>query len=106
MKQRGLERQRKLDGLRRWKFDMVLQTFSLPLQLTLFLLSARLSIYLWTIQIAIAVIVVLTCCGFAAYIFLLASAVVSPNSPFQNPLAPLILQTIQITRADKIMTDA
>jgi hypothetical protein len=27
IEQRGLERQRKLDGLRRWKFDMVLQTF-------------------------------------------------------------------------------
>jgi hypothetical protein len=86
---------------------MVLQTFPLLLQLALFLVSAGLSIYLWTIHIAIAVIVmILTCCGFAAYIFLLASAVVSPDSPFQNPLAPLILQTIQITRADKIMTDA
>ncbi|KAJ7839622.1 hypothetical protein B0H13DRAFT_1911165 [Mycena leptocephala] len=49
---------------------------------------------------------ILTCCGFAGYIFLLASVVVSPDSPFQNPLAPPILQTIQITRADKIMRDA
>ncbi|KAJ7353708.1 hypothetical protein DFH08DRAFT_956749 [Mycena albidolilacea] len=37
IEQRGLERQRKLDGLRKWKFDTVLQAFPLLLQLALLL---------------------------------------------------------------------
>ncbi|KAJ6533486.1 hypothetical protein B0H19DRAFT_1272143 [Mycena capillaripes] len=92
IEERGLERQRKLDGLRRWKFDVILQSFSLLLQLALFLFLAALSIYLRTVHHTIAVIVLaLACAAFAAYAFLLASAIVSPDSPFQNPLAALLL---------------
>ncbi|KAJ7850664.1 hypothetical protein B0H14DRAFT_3137601 [Mycena olivaceomarginata] len=40
---RGLERQRKLDGLRKWKFDTVMQMFPLLLQFGLFLFAAALS---------------------------------------------------------------
>ncbi|KAF7336230.1 hypothetical protein MVEN_02170900 [Mycena venus] len=95
LEQRGLERQRKLDGLRRWKFDAVLQSFPLLLQLALFLFSTGLSIYLWTVHRIIAVIVMaLTCSGFAAYAFLLASTVIHPDSPFRNPLASLLIQIV------------
>ncbi|KAJ7484170.1 hypothetical protein FB451DRAFT_1027999, partial [Mycena latifolia] len=47
---RGIERQRKFDGLRRWKFDAVLQMFPLLLQVSLLLFAAALSIYLWTVH--------------------------------------------------------
>ncbi|KAJ7670703.1 hypothetical protein DFH06DRAFT_916571, partial [Mycena polygramma] len=47
---RGLERQHKFDGLCKWKFDTVMQTFPLLLQIGLFLFSAALSIYLWRIH--------------------------------------------------------
>ncbi|KAJ6586503.1 hypothetical protein DFH09DRAFT_1308522 [Mycena vulgaris] len=50
IEERGLERQRKLDGLRRWKFDMVLQMFPLLLQLALLLFASALSVYLWSIH--------------------------------------------------------
>ncbi|KAJ6599779.1 hypothetical protein DFH09DRAFT_1303149 [Mycena vulgaris] len=53
---RGLERQRKFDGLRKWKFDTVMQMFPLLLQLGLFLFSAALSIYLWRIHLFLAII--------------------------------------------------
>ncbi|KAJ7778597.1 hypothetical protein DFH07DRAFT_910899, partial [Mycena maculata] len=90
IEERGLERQRKLDGLRKWKFDAVLQMFPLLLQLALLLFSAALSIYLWTIHHAIAIIVwVLTLVGIGLYTFLLVSATRSPDSPFQTPLVPL-----------------
>ncbi|KAF8170453.1 hypothetical protein K438DRAFT_1434283, partial [Mycena galopus ATCC 62051] len=56
IKTRGLERQRKLDGLLRWKFNQVMQIFPLLLQLGLFLFSAALSIYLWTIHLSLAII--------------------------------------------------
>ncbi|KAJ7794760.1 hypothetical protein B0H14DRAFT_3158966 [Mycena olivaceomarginata] len=88
---RGLERQRKLDGLRKWKFDTVMQMFPLLLQFGLFLFAAALSVYLWKIHHVLASIVLgLSFVGTLAYIFLLASAVISQDSPFQTPLVPLV----------------
>ncbi|KAJ7737743.1 hypothetical protein B0H16DRAFT_1325693, partial [Mycena metata] len=69
---RGLERQRKLDGLHRWKFDTVMQIFPLLLQIGLFLFSAGLSIYLWRIHISLAIVVLsFTAFGFISYTVLL-----------------------------------
>ncbi|KAJ7106191.1 hypothetical protein C8R44DRAFT_681160, partial [Mycena epipterygia] len=53
---RGLERQRKLDGLHKWKFNAVMQMFPFLLQIGLFLFSAALSIYLWRIHTSLAII--------------------------------------------------
>ncbi|KAJ7608169.1 hypothetical protein FB45DRAFT_806400 [Roridomyces roridus] len=93
---RGLERQRKLDGLRRWKFNMAMQTFPLLLQVALFLFLAALSIYLWTVHHALAIIVVsFTGAGLIFYCMFLTSAVISPDSPFQTPLAPAFRYMVQ-----------
>lgn len=95
---RGLERQRKFDGLRRWKFDAVMQTFPLLLQIGLFFFSAALSIYLWRVHISLAIIVLsFTSLGFLSYTGLLISAVAAPDSPFQTPLAPLVMRLIPTT---------
>jgi hypothetical protein len=56
IEERGLERQRKVDGMRRWGFDLVMQVFPLLLQFALLLFATALSIYLWTIHHAIAAI--------------------------------------------------
>ncbi|KAF7366243.1 hypothetical protein MVEN_00501600 [Mycena venus] len=93
IEERGLERQWKLDGLRKWKFDAFLQMLPLLLQLGLLLFCTALSMYLWTIHQSIAIIVwTLTLVGFGLYLSLLASAIMSPDSPFQTPLAPLVTQ--------------
>jgi hypothetical protein len=93
IEERGLERQRKLDGLVKWKFDAVLQMFPLLLQLSLLLFASSLSVYLWTINHAIAIIVmVLTGFGLGSYLFLLVSAMTFPDCPFQSPLAPFLIQ--------------
>ncbi|KAJ7613267.1 hypothetical protein DFH06DRAFT_1307943 [Mycena polygramma] len=98
MEARCLERQRKLDGLRKWKFETILQMFPLLLQFGLLLFASALSVYLWTIHIPLAIIVLgLTCLGSSTYIFLLASTLVSPDSPFQTPLAPLLAWLIPTT---------
>jgi hypothetical protein len=87
---RGLERQRKFDGLRKWKFETVLQIFPLLLQFGLLVFAIALSVYLWTVHHALAIIVIsFTSLGFVSYIFLLLSAVFL-ESPFQNRLVPLI----------------
>ncbi|KAJ7448781.1 hypothetical protein FB451DRAFT_1053670, partial [Mycena latifolia] len=62
IEERGLERQRKFDGLRRWRFDLVLQLFPLLLQFAVLMFAAALSIYLWTIHHVIAAIVLMMTC--------------------------------------------
>ncbi|KAF7334572.1 hypothetical protein MVEN_02287100 [Mycena venus] len=95
IEERGLERQRKLDGLVKWKFDTLLQMFPLLLQLALLLFSTSLSIYLWTVNQSIAIIVmVLTSLGVTSYFCLLLSATIFPDCPFQTPLSPILIQLI------------
>ncbi|KAJ7244307.1 hypothetical protein C8J57DRAFT_987020, partial [Mycena rebaudengoi] len=59
LEQCGLERQRKYDGLQRWKFTLVMEMFPLLLQLALLLFSTALSIYLSTISRPIAIVIAL-----------------------------------------------
>ncbi|KAJ7839083.1 hypothetical protein B0H13DRAFT_2677296 [Mycena leptocephala] len=95
IEERGLERQRKLDGLRRWKFDLILQMFPLLLQLALLVFSSALSVYLWNIHRSVAIIVLaLTLFGVASYICFLVTAIISPDCPFQTPLAPVLVRAL------------
>ncbi|KAJ7495825.1 hypothetical protein B0H11DRAFT_2387400 [Mycena galericulata] len=96
LEERGLERQRKLDGLLKWKFELILQMFPLLLQLALFLFWAALSVYLWAIQHSLAVIMIfLTAFGSMIYIAVLISAMIYPDSPFQTPLSDLLAGLIK-----------
>ncbi|KAJ7433387.1 hypothetical protein B0H11DRAFT_2375942, partial [Mycena galericulata] len=62
IEERGLKRQHKLDGLRKWKFEAVLQTFHVLLQIALLVFTTALSVYLWTVHHPLATLVVaLTC---------------------------------------------
>ncbi|KAF7353749.1 hypothetical protein MVEN_01060300 [Mycena venus] len=91
IEERGLERQRKLDGLHRWKFDPIMQLFPLLLQLSFFLFATALSVYLWTVHYVIAAIVFgLTSVGCVLYTMMVFSALVSPDSPFQTSLTALL----------------
>ncbi|KAJ7769387.1 hypothetical protein B0H16DRAFT_1715849 [Mycena metata] len=93
IEERGLERQRKLNGLVKWKFEVVLQTFPLLLQLALLLFASSISLYLWTIQHSVAILVTfLTAVGLSSYIILLVSATIFSDCPFQTPLGPLLRQ--------------
>ncbi|KAJ6506303.1 hypothetical protein C8R47DRAFT_1241564 [Mycena vitilis] len=88
---RGLERQRKLDGLRKWKFDSVMQILdysSSPLR----------SRSIWEIHLSLAIVVLFfTSIGSITYAALLMSAAAFPDSPFQTPLAPLVARLIPRT---------
>ncbi|KAJ7688856.1 hypothetical protein B0H17DRAFT_1135395 [Mycena rosella] len=96
LEDRGLERQRKFDSLLHWKFDLVMQTFPLLLQLALLLFAAALSIYLWTIHHVVAAIVLgLTSIGVVLYILMVVSALAFPDSPFQTPLTTLLMALLK-----------
>ncbi|KAJ7734472.1 hypothetical protein B0H16DRAFT_153668 [Mycena metata] len=99
IEERGLERQRKLDGLRRWKFDLVMQIFPLLLQFSLLLFAVALSVYLWTINLGLAAIVLgITSLGAVFYGLMLLSALVSPDSPFQTSLTTILRILIELLR--------
>ncbi|KAJ7280560.1 hypothetical protein C8J57DRAFT_1563361 [Mycena rebaudengoi] len=99
--ERGLEHQRKYDGLQRWKFTLVMEMFPLLLQLALLLFSTALSVYLSIISRPISSIVItLTFLGALAYISLLVSAAVYQDSPFQTSvLRPLVLKLLELLTA-------
>jgi hypothetical protein len=92
--ERGAERQRKFDGMCRWRFNLVMQAFPLLLQFSLLLFATALSIYLWTIHHTIAAIALtLTGLGSLLYAVMVISAVLSPDSPFQTSLS-FLLKTV------------
>ncbi|KAF7344526.1 hypothetical protein MSAN_01934500 [Mycena sanguinolenta] len=101
---RGRERQRKVEGLHKWKFKAILQIVPLLLQLALLLFTTALSVYLWTIHHSIALIVIiLTGLGFGSYLVLLGSAIISPDSPFQTPLAPILAKAVYDPHLDSMV---
>ncbi|KAJ7268496.1 hypothetical protein C8J57DRAFT_1469132 [Mycena rebaudengoi] len=72
--------------------------FPLLLQLALLLFATSLSLYLWTVHHMIAIIVqTLTSFGFAAYIFLFLSAIISADSPYQTPIVHSLLPLLHPT---------
>ncbi|KAJ7918398.1 hypothetical protein B0H13DRAFT_1512817, partial [Mycena leptocephala] len=78
IKERGLDRQRKFDGIRHWKFELVMQMIPLLLQFSLLLFATALSIYLWTIHHAIASIVIgLTTLSIILYFAMIIFALIS-----------------------------
>ncbi|KAJ7740835.1 hypothetical protein B0H16DRAFT_1566368 [Mycena metata] len=88
--ERGLEHQHKFDGMQHWKFDLAMQMFPLLLQFALLLFAIGLSTYLWTINHAIAGLVLgLTALGCILYTAMVVSAMKS-DSPFQTPLTRLL----------------
>jgi hypothetical protein len=88
LQERGLERQRKFDALRRWKFGIVVNMLPLLLQLALFVFTVALSIYLWSIHVVIAIVVlVMTTTGILGYLALVVLTALSGDSPYRSPLA-------------------
>ncbi|KAJ7162655.1 hypothetical protein C8R43DRAFT_1104772 [Mycena crocata] len=91
IEERGLERQRKYDSLRYWKFDVAMQIFPLLLQFSLLLFAMSLSIYLWTVHQALAAIGIgMTALGVIVYFMMVLSALLVPDSPFQTSLTILL----------------
>lgn len=91
---RSRDRQLKLDGMATWGFKFVMEGLPLMLQVGLLLLGCALSRYLWIIDHTIAEMVVgVTSFGVVFYAFIVLSATLSYNCPFQTP-SSLLLRSI------------
>jgi len=99
--ERSQNRQRKLDGIVRWYFHYVMESLPLMLQFALLLLGCGLSLYLWGINTAVALVVVcITSFGAIFYALIVIAGTASVSCPYQTPGAqilrhagPLVLRT-------------
>ncbi|KAF9782345.1 hypothetical protein BJ322DRAFT_215262 [Thelephora terrestris] len=93
---RGRHRQRKMNGMVTWRFDLVMECLPLMLQAALLLLSCALSKYLFTINNTVAGVVVgFTSFGVLFYLLIVSAATLSYNCPFQTPLSLVIRYMIR-----------
>ncbi|KAF9782855.1 hypothetical protein BJ322DRAFT_178920 [Thelephora terrestris] len=87
---RGRERQVKFVGLRKWGLHFIMELLPV-LQLTFLLLGIGFIVYLWSIDISAAeVILVVTCFGCAFYACIAVAATIRSDCPFQTPLSILL----------------
>jgi len=80
------DRQRKLDGLEKWYFHLVIESLPVMLQLALVLLGGALARYLWIISRTVAgVVLAFTLLGGTSYVFFTLAATSHYNCPYQTP---------------------
>jgi hypothetical protein len=95
---RSRDRQRKMDGMVTWHFDLVMECLPLMLQAALLLLGYALSEYLFFINKVVAsVLIGFTTFGLLFYFLIVSAATLSYNCPFQTPLS-LILRFLDSLR--------
>jgi hypothetical protein len=88
------DRQRKLDGLKRWRFRIIIESPPVLLQLSLFLLVVGLSLYLWKLKRIVAWVVITSATlGAVFYVGIVFIGTFSYDCPFQTPIS-LILRNL------------
>ena len=84
--EKSWDRQQKLDGMERWYLRVVIEGLPVMLQVALVLFGCALSRYLWTINRAVAgVIIAVTLFGFGFHLIITIAAAFSYDCPFQTP---------------------
>jgi len=88
---RSRHRQRKMDGMVNWHFDLIMECLPLMLQAALLLLGYALSEYLFSINKTVAgVLIGFTTAGLLFYLLIVSAATLSYNCPFQTPLSRIL----------------
>ena len=97
------ERQRKLDGFKKWHFHLAIESLPVMLQLALLLLGCALSQYLWTISRTVAgVIAAMTLFGITSYVFFTLAATLYYNCPYQTPPSILTRTIIRYLKCSDV----
>ena len=80
------DRQRKFDGLEKWKFYLAIEILPVMLQLALLLLGSALSLYLWNISRTVAgVILAFALLGVTSYVSFTLAAILYDDCPYKTP---------------------
>jgi len=85
------DRQRKMDGMVTWRFELVMEGLPLMLQAALLLLGYALSEYLYSIgRVVASVVIGFTSFGLLFYLLIASAATLSYNCPFQTPVSLIL----------------
>ena len=91
LQERGRRRQQKLDGLKRWRFQVFMGALPALIQLALLLFSIALSINLWELNRGVGtMVIVATALGVLFYFFITLASLLSPTCPFHTPVSSTI----------------
>ncbi|KAG1817484.1 uncharacterized protein BJ212DRAFT_135370 [Suillus subaureus] len=91
LQDRCQQRHRKFQELKTWRFENVLQSFPVLLQISLLLFGLSLGAMLWTQQRFISIIVIaMTTFGGLCHAFIITVSLICPDSPFQTPVSLVI----------------
>jgi Family of unknown function (DUF6535) len=101
LRERCTQRQRKLDGLTTWHFNIIIAILPILLQLSLSFFGIALAANIWTLQHTVAgVIMGTSSLGVIFYFFTVIASLKSPDCPFQTPVSTILnhfLYTVQET---------
>jgi hypothetical protein len=91
MMERCGDRQRKCDGLKKWRLHFFIESLPVMLQVALFLLASGLCQHMWSINRRVAgTLIGLTGLGAAFYIGIVVAGTWSYACPFQTPLSTFL----------------
>lgn len=98
--ERCRDRERKLTGIEKWRFNVVMQSGPLTIQGSLGLLGTALARYLWEVdQMVSSVVIGFTSLGFVIYVTMVVVSVLSFDCPFQTPVSLLIRSLIAVIKS-------
>ncbi|KAG9316076.1 hypothetical protein JVU11DRAFT_3746 [Chiua virens] len=96
LQERGRRRQQKLDGLRAWRFEVVMGALPALIQLALLLFSISLAINLWNLNHEVgSMVIIATTLGVLLYLFITLASLLSPTCPFHTPVSSTIHAAIR-----------
>jgi len=97
--ERCCDRQRKLDGLKKWPFHFFIECLPVMLQVALLLLASGLCKRMWSINATIArTLISLTGLGVMFYIGIVIAGASSYTCPFQTPLSVVLRHLLKAAR--------
>lgn len=92
------DRQRKRNGIKKWPFEMFIESLPVMLQVALLLLAVGLTRYMWAINVSVACTLLgLTAFGVGFFILIVVAGTSSYECPFQTP-ASLALRALGVHR--------
>ena len=84
-------RQRKLDGMTTWYFNVLMESLPFMLQVALLLLGCALSRYLWGLQRTVSGVVIgITSLGILLYLIIVVAGSLYTSCPYQTPASQVI----------------
>lgn len=107
---RGMDRQRKRNGIDTWHFRVVLEILPILLQMSLLLFGLSLCGYMWNLQRTISVVlIVANGIGALFYFSVMGASLVFPDCPYYTPLTrmhrPLRSLLKRIGQVPKLLLD-